>query len=317
MCTTQSEQIDQVATALAAAQAEMEPAGKNSQAPVGKDYNKAVRKYADLAAVFDVLRKVLPKNGLAVTQALLPRDDEKVHIRTTLLHTSGQWIASECIMPCDRQGGIQGLGSAISYARRYSLSALLGVVSDDDDDGQEAQGKGQGQQGNQRPPQQPRQNAPAQRRQPPQNNQGQPPQRPPSEQEQPPVQHVTLDDACFEFMTCNSVETLHATAGRMGIRKDNPQYEAILAAYNSRLEDLKGGSAPGNAAQEPPRLTAAQRTAIMAHYSKRGMAGDDQRPARLKDLSDFCRRDIASVNDLTFEEASAFLNAINENREAA
>ena len=54
------------------------------------------------------------------------------------MHESGQWLASECRMPYDNTGSkntVQSMGSAITYARRYSLSALVGVVADDDDDG--------------------------------------------------------------------------------------------------------------------------------------------------------------------------------------
>ena len=57
------------------------------------------------------------------------------------MHESGQWLASECRMPYDNTGSknaIQSMGSAITYARRYSLSALVGVVADDDDDGEGA-----------------------------------------------------------------------------------------------------------------------------------------------------------------------------------
>lgn len=132
MCQTQSEQINEIAKALAAAQAELEPAAKNAQNP------HLHNRYADLSAVYDAIRKVLPKHGLAVTQVMLPRDDGKAHVRTTLLHESGQWIAGECVMPCDKQGGIQGMGSAITYARRYSLSAIVGVVSEVDDDAEGA-----------------------------------------------------------------------------------------------------------------------------------------------------------------------------------
>lgn len=127
----QSEALNELATSLAAAQSELAPAGKNAVNVVG---GGAKRKYADLASVYDAIRLVLPKHGLSVVQQVLPTEG-KAHVRTTLLHKSGQWIAGECILPCDRQGGIQGLGSAYTYARRYSLSALVGVVSEDDDDG--------------------------------------------------------------------------------------------------------------------------------------------------------------------------------------
>ena len=135
MCDTHSEQINELAKALAAAQGELEPAEKNSTAAVGKE-GKLKRKYADLTAMIDAVRKVLPKHGLSIAQIVLPSEGV-AHVRTMLMHESGQWLASECRMPYDNTGSknaIQSMGSAITYARRYSLSALVGVVADDDDD---------------------------------------------------------------------------------------------------------------------------------------------------------------------------------------
>lgn len=129
-----STNISTLAKALAAAQGELEPAAKNAENPHLKN------RYADIAAVFEAIRKVLPRHGLAVSQILLPTEG-KAHVRTMLIHESGEWLASECILPPDRNGGPQGMGSAITYARRYSLSALLGLVSEEDDDGEHAQGR--------------------------------------------------------------------------------------------------------------------------------------------------------------------------------
>lgn len=131
---TMSESIAALAKALAAAQAELEPAAKNAENPHLRN------RYADIAAVFEAIRKILPKHGLAVSQMVLPTEG-KAHVRTLLMHESGEWIAGECLLPPDRAGGPQGMGSAITYARRYSLSALLGIVSEEDDDGERAQGR--------------------------------------------------------------------------------------------------------------------------------------------------------------------------------
>ena len=129
MCDTHSEQINELAKALAAAQGELEPAEKNSTAAVGKE-GKLKRKYADLTAMIDAVRKVLPKHGLSIAQIVLPTEGV-AHVRTMLMHESGQWLASECRMPYDNTGSkntVQSMGSAITYARRYSLSALVGVA---------------------------------------------------------------------------------------------------------------------------------------------------------------------------------------------
>lgn len=131
----QSAEIGEIAAALSVAQAEINPAEKNATNPHLKN------KYANISAIYDAVREVLPKHGLCVVQTMLPTDGTRAHVRTTLAHKSGQWFASECVMPLDRQGGAQGMGSAITYARRYSLSAILGVVTDEDDDGNGAQGR--------------------------------------------------------------------------------------------------------------------------------------------------------------------------------
>ena len=121
-----SEQISKLAAALAAAQGMMENAVMNRVNPHFKS------KYADLAAIFDAARKPLSANGLAIVQTI---GDGVLHTR--LLHTSGQWIASEHPLPMS--GRPQEIGSALTYARRYSLSALIGIAADEDDDANAAQ----------------------------------------------------------------------------------------------------------------------------------------------------------------------------------
>ena len=116
-----SEQISELAAALAVAQGMMENAIMNRTNPHFKT------KYADLAAVLNAARKPLSANGLAIVQTI---GDGVLHTR--LLHTSGQWIASEHPLPMS--GRPQEIGSALTYARRYSLSALIGIAADEDDD---------------------------------------------------------------------------------------------------------------------------------------------------------------------------------------
>lgn len=99
-------------------------------------------KYADLAAVHDAVDDALSENGLTVMQPLC-FDEKYGHvIRTELLHVSGESKVSMYPLP----GGVksQDLASAITYGRRYSLSSLLGIAADDeDDDAETAQGRGQ------------------------------------------------------------------------------------------------------------------------------------------------------------------------------
>lgn len=130
----QSECINELATALSKAQGEMQAAIKDSINPFFKS------KYADLGSVWDAARPVLTKNGLCIMQTT-DMVGEKVVMVTTLAHTSGQWMKS--FLPLNpSKNDSQGMGAAITYLRRYSLSALVGVVCDDDDDGETAVGRG-------------------------------------------------------------------------------------------------------------------------------------------------------------------------------
>jgi len=135
---TMSPTIGALAAALAKAQGQFTFAAKTSEAPVfnGKDSGggqRGKRTYADLAAVLDAVRKGLADNELAVVQTPFSRQDGGVLLRTTLAHSSGEWIASEISFPVDRMGAIQGWGSALTYARRYALAAMVGIAQDDDD----------------------------------------------------------------------------------------------------------------------------------------------------------------------------------------
>jgi hypothetical protein len=129
----QSAQLDQLAVSLAKAQGEMENVKKGAENPFFKS------KYADLASVWEAARVPLSKNGLSVIQSVTS-DDAHHWLETTLLHSSGQFV-SDTIKLTLKDDTMQGLGSAITYARRYQLSAFVGVSPDDDDDGNAASGK--------------------------------------------------------------------------------------------------------------------------------------------------------------------------------
>lgn len=131
----QSEQINELATALSKCQGDMEPAIKDSLNPHYKS------RYADLNAVWAACREPLSKHGLSVVQTM-DTINEKLVLNTLLLHSSGQWIRST--MPVvTAKNDAQGIGSGLSYARRYSLSAICGI-SQDDDDGEAAMPKENG-----------------------------------------------------------------------------------------------------------------------------------------------------------------------------
>jgi len=134
----QSASIGRLALALSKAQGEMKAPGKDRTAKIpGKDGKGGYEyRYADLADVIEACRPALSKNGLAVVQPMSQRDGHIVLI-TRLLHESGEWIDSE--LPMGVYQRPQEQGSAITYARRYALSSLLGIAAEDDDDGKQAQ----------------------------------------------------------------------------------------------------------------------------------------------------------------------------------
>lgn len=139
---TKTEGGSALARALAKAQAVMESAKKTSTNPFLSKENSKAGRYADLASVWDACREPLTSNGLAVVQLVTSADKTSVTVETRLLHEGGESISSTLTMPVEKATA-QGVGSAITYARRYSLSALVGVAPDDDD-GNAASGRDQG-----------------------------------------------------------------------------------------------------------------------------------------------------------------------------
>ena len=122
-----SEKIDLVGAALSKAQLIISAALKDTNNPFFKST------YADLSSVWSACRIALSENGLSVSQSIFENARGYVLI-TLLIHSSGQWIKSFCplILP-QNKSDMQALGSAITYARRYSLAAIVGVVQEDDD----------------------------------------------------------------------------------------------------------------------------------------------------------------------------------------
>ncbi len=124
-----SNEINELGTALACANEELSNPKKTSINPFFKS------KYADLSECVNVSRPVLAKNGLSIAQ--MPSYDLGiVTVETMLIHSSGQWIMSQISAPADKSTA-QGIGSAITYLRRYSLAAMISLAQEDDD-GQEA-----------------------------------------------------------------------------------------------------------------------------------------------------------------------------------
>lgn len=147
-CNDQSPSLGKLADALAKAQGEMGGAKKDASNP----YFKSM--YADLASVREAIRLPLAKNGLAFVQQVATKMINgglgEVTVTTTLVHSSGEFIKDRCTLPVlpmprrakdgtesQPQGPAvitpQAFGSAITYARRYSLSAMVGIAAEDDD----------------------------------------------------------------------------------------------------------------------------------------------------------------------------------------
>jgi len=137
-------EVDKLSAALVAFQGEIGSVGKGSTAKVEKDGRLLYSyKYADLASVLEATREARAKAGLAVVQ--FPTGDAATGITlfTTVMHSSGQWMRGALTLrPMDTKP--QTLGSLITYLRRYCYSAVLGIATEEDDDGAAAQGNGKG-----------------------------------------------------------------------------------------------------------------------------------------------------------------------------
>lgn len=149
----QSESIDQLAKALSAAQKEIRAALKDSENPFFKS------NYADLSSVWDACREPLTANNLCVMQPTEITDNGETVLVTTLAHASGQWMQGRLLVKPVKNDP-QGMGSALTYARRYALAAMVGIVQTDDD-AEDAMNRGKGEKAKVKPPPAPQRNAPA------------------------------------------------------------------------------------------------------------------------------------------------------------
>lgn len=122
-----SAETDKVIAAFTEALGQLDDITKDREADAGT-YKYS---YADLAAATSSSRPVLAQHGLAVTQGLTVEGND-VMVRTTVMHTSGQWL---CYHPLAMPAGktAQSAGSGSTYGRRYSLMGALGLATEDDD----------------------------------------------------------------------------------------------------------------------------------------------------------------------------------------
>lgn len=126
-----------LSAAMARAQAKLGHAAKRSENPTHRS------RYADLAAVIDVLRAPLAEEGLWFLQPISFDEHGLVEVSTVICHASGEQLPAGVVVLRPMGDGPQAVGSAISYARRYGLSAAFGIAAaGDDDDGEKAEGRG-------------------------------------------------------------------------------------------------------------------------------------------------------------------------------
>lgn len=123
-------EVDKLAPALVKAQGMIEGATK------GKKNDHFRSKYADLGAVWDACRDALQANELAVVQLPCEAPGGHIGLITTILHSSGQTLSAKFFMPLKDPSNPQAAGSALTYARRYALSAAIGICPVDDDGNQ-------------------------------------------------------------------------------------------------------------------------------------------------------------------------------------
>tara|TARA_R110000764_G_scaffold57488_2_gene125157 strand:+ start:21617 stop:22120 length:504 start_codon:yes stop_codon:yes gene_type:complete len=120
-----STSIKFLAVAMNKAQGEMGGASKGKENPFFK------QKYADLGSVVQAVKEPFANNGLSYVQFPI-EDGGRIGIETILMHDSGEWLSNSFTVQLSKQDA-QGAGSAITYCRRYSLQAIAGIPSEDDD----------------------------------------------------------------------------------------------------------------------------------------------------------------------------------------
>ncbi len=120
--------MNEITTALIAAQQAMNHAELDAENPHFRS------KYATLKSVIDAVKGPLNDNGIAYIQKATQGPDGTVAVETVLYHASGEWLSSGPVAVPTDKANAHGYGSALSYAKRYSLSLVCGISADTDDD---------------------------------------------------------------------------------------------------------------------------------------------------------------------------------------
>ena len=120
-----SDNINELATALCKMQGQLEDTCKSTQA-----YNY---KYSDLSSILTYIRPIMAENGLSLSQLVNGEGSGQIGVETILMHNSGQWLSSNSFMTVQGSNLAQEAGKVITYLRRYSLSAIIGLTQKDED----------------------------------------------------------------------------------------------------------------------------------------------------------------------------------------
>lgn len=232
-----SENFGELAAALAKAQGEMENPAKDAENPFFHN------KYADMASGLNVIRPALSKHGLCVVQ-VTRMDDDFLMLDTRLIHASGQWIEATypvCKFPAEQQKA----GSALTYVRRYSLFALVGIAGEAEDDGNEASKK---------PTESPK-------RPPPRQQRDEIPPRPIDEDRfpgDPEPEQATSSEAAMQYASqfadklvkCTTYKEIaplwkaeHNAREFVGITERSPMWTALYSAWANKGKEISSKSA--------------------------------------------------------------------------
>jgi len=229
-------------------------------------------RYATLKAMIETARPVLAENGLSVSQIVVSYDGQ-IGVETVLMHNSGEWISNTAILPPGEEKGKSGAqvaGSTITYLRRYSYAAILGLYADEDTDGNGPQQNTK--QGTQKPPQGNR-TAPA-------------PQRPYTPEQLragiakriagKPLDGVTEDAArklaiTWKNITGQDKSIRHNTCVSI-INRTVDSFKSLTVSEAEALTDWLNGNHP--MAREESKLVAAELAAIEEERRSQGTLGE-------------------------------------------
>lgn len=129
-----SESIAGIIPALIKTQGELQGIAKEGKNPAFKS------RYVTLDSILDALRPVLARHGLVLFQSSIENQEPGLCVESKIMHTSGEWVSNSLTIPVMQQTA-HGIGSALTYGRRYTISALLAISADEDEDGNAAVGK--------------------------------------------------------------------------------------------------------------------------------------------------------------------------------